>query len=67
MKEAWQSDDVSVGELVRWINHEHLREARRVNAELSGAQGPQSKRMRELQDLGEGVEAALEAYRKARP
>jgi hypothetical protein len=53
--EAHLADDVTFGQVVRWINREHIRAAKE--------NPPNRDYMRAMQRLGEGVEGALRSYR----
>jgi hypothetical protein len=47
-------EDVSVGEILRWINRRHLNEAR--------ADPPDAEAMARLQDMGESLESTVALY-----
>lgn len=57
MSKAYLADDVSVGQLVRQIDREHINAARETP--------PNMDYMRALQRLGSAVENALDLYRQA--
>lgn len=48
----------SIGEIIRWINREHMAAAKETP--------PNMDYMRAMQDLGANLESALDQYRKAR-
>lgn len=52
---AWCADDLTVGQLVRWINAQHLTAAKQTP--------PDTDCMAAYQRLGAGVESALAAFR----
>jgi hypothetical protein len=56
---AHLADDVTVGQVVRWIDREHIQAAKE--------NPPNRDYMRAMQRLGEGVEGALRSYRMANP
>lgn len=56
---AHLADDVTVGQVVRWINREHVQAAKETP--------PNGDYMRAMQRLGDGVESALWSYRIANP
>ena len=56
---AYLADDVTVGQIVRWIDREHLQAAKETP--------PNGDYMRAMQRLAAGVESALWSYRIANP
>lgn len=56
---AYLADDVTVGQVVRWIDREHIQAARE--------NPPNGDYMRSMQRLASEVESALWAYRVANP
>ncbi len=56
---AHLADDVTVGQVVRWINREHLQAAKETP--------PNGDYMRAMQRCAEGVESALWSYQMANP
>ena len=56
---AHLADDVTVGQVVRWIDREQIKAA--------NENPPNRDYMRAMQAIGEGVEGALRSYRMANP
>ncbi len=55
--EAYLANDVTVGQLARWIDREHMKAAKETPPNLDY--------MRAMQRLGDGLDSALKSYRAA--